>query len=106
VGRVLGLARIVEDRASQAVGGIEMLIGQAPERRGSIDLLGGPSRLRNGHVDGLRRWAHDDMTTGRSKTFMPAGYVNLDDATPYPLNSPRATLIVLLRYPWFLNTFD
>jgi hypothetical protein len=45
------------------------------------------------------------MTTGRSKTFMP-GYVNLDDATPDPLDPPGATLIVLLRYPGFLNTFD
>jgi hypothetical protein len=46
------------------------------------------------------------MTTGRSKTFTPAGYVNLDDAVPDPVNPPCATLIVLLRYPWFLNTFD
>jgi hypothetical protein len=96
----------VEDRASQAVGGIEMLIGQAPERRGSIDLLGGSSRLGDAHVDGLRRSAHDDMTTERSKTFTPAGYVNLDDATRCPINPRCTTLIVLLRYPWFLNTFD
>jgi hypothetical protein len=69
MGRVLRLGRIPQDRVGQPVGGVEVLIGQRPECRRPVELRpadGGPA---GGHVDGLRRSVHDDMTNGRAETF-------------------------------------
>ena len=55
--------------ARQAVGGVEMLVGQAQEGLGALGRLlghGGPAVC---HLDDLGRSAHDDMTIQRGKTF-------------------------------------
>jgi hypothetical protein len=74
VGCIFGIGRIAEDRSSQPVGSIEMLIGQPAERGRSVDLLSRPCSLGDGHVDGLRRGAHDDMTIEQVETFTGRGH--------------------------------
>ena len=69
VRRVLGVGRVVQDRAGQAVGGVEMVVGQAHESLGArcrrLD-HGGPAVC---HLDDLGRSVHDDMTVQRGQTF-------------------------------------
>jgi hypothetical protein len=64
---VLRLRGIPEDRASQAIRGVEVLLRQAREGNSLIDC--GDGRPVVCHVHDLERLAHDDMTNGARETF-------------------------------------
>jgi hypothetical protein len=69
--RVLGVRRVAQDRAGQAVGGVEMVVRQAQEGLFALGRRlghGGPAVC---HLDDLGRSPHDDMTIQRGETFTP-----------------------------------
>ncbi len=71
MGRVLCLGGIPQDGSGQAIGGIEMVVGQADEGLGALGCLLDPDGSAFRHVDDLGRSPHDDMTIQEDKTFMP-----------------------------------
>src|SRR5688500_7022361 len=72
VGSILRVGRVAEDRPRQAVGGVEMMVRKAHERRPAFAWLGHgwPAFC---HLDDLGRSVHDDMTIQRSETFTRGG---------------------------------
>ena len=66
---VLRVSRVMQDRAGQAVGGVEVIVGQTQECLGALGRLlghGGPDVC---HLDDLGRSPHNDMTIERGKIF-------------------------------------
>ena len=67
--RVLGLTRVAQDRSSEAIGGIEVTVGQPQKgsatRARLIDLVGSTVC----QFDDLSGRAHSDMTIERRRTF-------------------------------------
>ena len=68
MGRILSVAGLVKDGTCQSVGGIQMLVGQAHERRGALGRLD-VRRPTTCHFDDLGWFRHDDMTIDHHETF-------------------------------------
>ena len=74
MGCVLGLRRIAQDRARQAIRGIEVVLDEARKGSPLVDLFG-RERPSVCHVHDLERLAHDDMTIGVLETFTSIGLI-------------------------------
>ena len=75
MGRVLGLGGVAQDRPRQAVGLVEVLVGQPDEGGRAGARLAGLCRRAVCQLDDLGRSVHDDMTPERRETFTNARHI-------------------------------